>query len=149
MTIPSNAPLIAITMGDATGVGPEVIMKSLAHADLYERCRPLVIGDAERLRQAGAIVGVALDVRSIETPEAGEFRSGIVDCLDLKLIPAGAAVRQAVAGGRRRGLSVSSRRDRTRRCGQGRRDLHGAAQQGGACMPAGTSFQATRKCWPH
>ena len=89
MTIPSNAPLIAITMGDATGVGPEVIMKSLAHADLYERCRPLVIGDAERLRQAGAIVGVALDVRSIETPEAGEFRSGIVDCLDLKLIPPG------------------------------------------------------------
>ena len=89
MTIAFNAPLIAITMGDATGVGPEVIMKSLAHADLYERCRPLVIGDADRLRQAGAIVGVALDVRSIETPEAGKFRSGIVDCLDLKLIPPG------------------------------------------------------------
>ncbi len=85
----ASAPLIAITMGDATGVGPEVIMKSLAHADLYDRCRPLVIGDADRLRQAGEIVDAPLAVRSIETPEAGNYRSGTVDCLDLKLIPPG------------------------------------------------------------
>ena len=39
---------IGITMGDAAGVGPEIIMKSLDHADLYERCHPLVIGDATR-----------------------------------------------------------------------------------------------------
>ena len=48
-------PIIAITMGDAAGVGPEIIMKSLAHREVYEQCRPLVIGDAERLRQAGQI----------------------------------------------------------------------------------------------
>ena len=47
---------IGITMGDAAGVGPEIIMKSLDHAELYERCRPLVIGDAGRLREAGEIV---------------------------------------------------------------------------------------------
>ena len=58
-------PRIAITMGDAAGVGPEIIMKSLGHRDLYARCRPLVIGDAERLRAAGRLVGSELQVASI------------------------------------------------------------------------------------
>ena len=46
-------PIIAITMGDPAGVGPEIIMKSLSHPGVHELCRPLVIGDAERLRTAG------------------------------------------------------------------------------------------------
>lgn len=80
-------PIVAITMGDAAGVGPEIIMKSLAHADLYERCRPLVIGDAGRLRQAGAIAHCGLAVHSLDSAEAARFAYGAVDCLDLKLIP--------------------------------------------------------------
>ena len=82
-------PAVAITMGDAAGVGPEVIMKSLAHADLYDRCRPLVVGDARRLGKAGRIVGMDLAVRSVERVEDARFESGTVDCLDLGLIPAG------------------------------------------------------------
>lgn len=81
-------PVIAITMGDAAGVGPEIIMKSLAHADLYERCRPLVIGDAARLEAAGRIVRSTLTVQAIaEIGQAG-YAFGTVDCIDLKLIPA-------------------------------------------------------------
>src|SRR5258708_13463192 len=84
-------PRIAITMGDAAGVGPEIIMKSLGHRDLYTRCRPLVIGDAERLRADGRIVGSDLAVSSIANREPdlahlGE-RPGTVDCIDLALIP--------------------------------------------------------------
>src|SRR5579872_7260230 len=86
-----SLPRIAITMGDAAGVGPEIIMKSLRHRDLYARCRPLVIGDAERLRAAGRLVGSALQVAAIaDTDEsmanAGD-RPGTVDCIDLALIP--------------------------------------------------------------
>jgi hypothetical protein len=80
-------PVIAITMGDAAGVGPEIIMKSLAHADLYERCRPVVVGDGNRLRQAGAIVGGTLAVRSLATIEDMRGSPGNVDCIDLHLIP--------------------------------------------------------------
>ncbi len=80
-------PVVAITMGDAAGVGPEVIMKTLAHAELYERCRPLVIGDAARLRQAGGIVGSRLDVRAIADIAMARYGSGTVDCIDLGLIP--------------------------------------------------------------
>jgi 4-hydroxythreonine-4-phosphate dehydrogenase len=80
-------PIIAITMGDAAGVGPEIIMKSLAASEVYERCRPVVVGDSDRLREVGAIIGRALNVRSIQGIESARFESGTVDCIDLGLIP--------------------------------------------------------------
>ena len=82
-------PVVAITMGDAAGVGPEIIIKSLAAGALYQSCRPLVIGDAQRLREAGAIAGCSLAVRSIADIAAANYDHGTVDCLDLGLIPAG------------------------------------------------------------
>ncbi|WP_027133679.1 4-hydroxythreonine-4-phosphate dehydrogenase PdxA [Geminicoccus roseus] len=85
-----NRPVIAITMGDAAGIGAEVIMKSLGHADVYERCRPVVIGDAGRLRTAGRIVGSDLSVRALTADQVAEgtYAHGTVDCVDLQLIPA-------------------------------------------------------------
>src|SRR3954451_17802804 len=80
-------PRIAITMGDPAGVGPEIIMKALAHADVYERCRPVVIGDLGRLRQAGKIVGYRGDFRLVKGPEDAAFQSGTVDVVDLAIVP--------------------------------------------------------------
>ena len=82
-------PIIAITMGDAAGVGPEVIMKSLGHSELYEQCRPLVIGDTKRLKEAGQIVKSNLEVRDLrsEALDQATFRYGTVDCIDLNLVP--------------------------------------------------------------
>ncbi|WP_118183075.1 4-hydroxythreonine-4-phosphate dehydrogenase PdxA [Paraburkholderia phosphatilytica] len=80
-------PVIGITMGDAAGVGPEIIMKSLAHQSVYDGCRPLVIGDAKRLVDAGRRVGVTLAVRTVATPADARFSYGEVDCIDLGLIP--------------------------------------------------------------
>jgi len=81
-------PIIGITMGDAAGVGPEIVMKSLTHASVYAQCRPLVIGDAARLRDAARRSGVTLEVRSIARPADAQFHHGVVDCIDLGLIPA-------------------------------------------------------------
>ncbi|MDA3921989.1 MAG: 4-hydroxythreonine-4-phosphate dehydrogenase PdxA [Salinisphaera sp.] len=81
-------PIIAITMGDAAGVGPEIITRALAEASLYERCRPLVIGDAACLRRAVTITDTGLAVRPIDTPAAGSYHSGTIDCIDLDIIPA-------------------------------------------------------------
>lgn len=80
-------PIIAITMGDAAGVGPEIIMKSLATRDLYERCRPLVIGDVSRLREAGEIFGSSLKVNAIDSVASAKYEYGVVECIDLGLIP--------------------------------------------------------------
>ncbi len=82
-----NRPIIAITMGDASGIGPEVIMKALAEPAVQAMCRPLVVGDAERLRTAGAIVKSALKVESLSEPKEAHYAPGTVDCIDLHLIP--------------------------------------------------------------
>lgn len=81
-------PVIGITMGDATGVGPEIIVKSLAHEVVYQQCRPLVIGDAQRLEQANEIVKGSAKVRRIQDAGEARYEPGIIDCIDLALIPA-------------------------------------------------------------
>ena len=83
-------PVIGITMGDATGVGPEVIVKSLAHHTVYAQCRPLVIGDLTRLRQAAAIRGVTADIVAVEGPDDPAFAPSAdrVNVVDLALLPA-------------------------------------------------------------
>src|ERR1700742_5219313 len=84
-----NRPRIAITMGDASGVGPEIIMKALAHDDVAQRCRPIVVGDADRLRAADRICGTSLAVRDLtrEAIATTKDQSRVVDCIDLRLIP--------------------------------------------------------------
>lgn len=76
-------------MGDASGVGPEVIMKGLGHSEVFGYCRPLVIGDAGRLREAGRIVGANVAVHPIDNASTAEFKPGTADCIDLRLIPEG------------------------------------------------------------
>ncbi len=51
-----SRPLLAITMGDPAGVGPEIVLKALARPAVHERCRALVIGDARILQRAADIV---------------------------------------------------------------------------------------------
>lgn len=84
-----SLPVIAITMGDASGIGPEIIMKALAREDVRALCRPLVVGEAGRLREAGAILGSALRVEAREAPEQATYAPGTAEVIDLGLIPAG------------------------------------------------------------
>jgi 4-hydroxythreonine-4-phosphate dehydrogenase len=80
-------PVIGITMGDAAGVGAEVVVKSLAHESVYAQCRPLVIGDAKRLERANEIVGGSMRIRRIDDAGDARYERGTIDCIDLGLIP--------------------------------------------------------------
>ncbi|MDD2580529.1 MAG: 4-hydroxythreonine-4-phosphate dehydrogenase PdxA [Desulfuromonadaceae bacterium] len=57
-----NKPIIAITMGDPCGIGPEIIVKALQSAEVAEICAPLVIGDRTALERALSVCGSALQV---------------------------------------------------------------------------------------
>ena len=83
-------PLIAITMGDAAGIGPEVIMKAMADPAVSQECRPFVVGDLRRLEKAGKVVESRLSVRpvTINSFEDASFDAKVVNCVDLGLIPA-------------------------------------------------------------
>ena len=79
-------PVIGITMGDAAGVGPEVVMKALAHSEVYARCRPLVIGDGRQLERARTILNLNLEIFSVSDSKKAKFNSGTVDLMDLALL---------------------------------------------------------------
>jgi len=81
-------PILGITMGDAAGVGPEVIVKALADEKLYESSRPVVFGDKKIMERAVKIVGSTLACRSIESPEDGGRQYGTIDIVDLDNLPA-------------------------------------------------------------
>jgi 4-phospho-D-threonate 3-dehydrogenase / 4-phospho-D-erythronate 3-dehydrogenase len=95
-----SVPTIAITMGDAAGIGPEIIMKALASPEVRATCNPLVIGDAQRLRIAGGLVDSRLHVEALDDPGEASFGHGNVECIDLNLIPEGLpfGVTSAIAG---------------------------------------------------
>jgi len=80
-------PVIGITMGDAAGVGPEVVMKALAHRDVYRFCRPLVLGDARQLARANAACRLSLSVHAMQKPDQAGFRPGTVDVIELAPVP--------------------------------------------------------------
>ncbi|MCG2788342.1 MAG: 4-hydroxythreonine-4-phosphate dehydrogenase PdxA, partial [Actinomycetia bacterium] len=44
-------PVIGITMGDAAGVGPELILKTLSDKEVYNECMPVVIGNYDWLNK--------------------------------------------------------------------------------------------------
>lgn len=70
-------PILGITMGDAAGVGPEVIAMALMKDELRAKARMVVLGDASVMEDAARIVGCPLPVRTLANP--GEIRPDELD----------------------------------------------------------------------
>ena len=78
-----NRPLLAITMGDPAGIGPEVVLKALADPVLTERCRPLVVGDRQILKRAGSWQDVPdLPIVPINRPAEGRYEPRTVTLME-------------------------------------------------------------------
>ena len=77
-------PIIGISMGDSAGIGPEICVKALSEAHVYERCNPIVVGDAEVMIQAAGFLQSNLKINAIQSVKDAHFQLGTVDVLDLK-----------------------------------------------------------------
>jgi len=65
-------PIIGITMGDPTGIGPEIIVKALSMGEPFKACRPVVFGDREVLSRAIGIQSLSTTLEVIdEIPKDG------------------------------------------------------------------------------
>ena len=95
-----NKPTIAITMGDAAGIGPELVVKALSDPSVYERCQPLIIGDVQVMANNAAILESSMTFRQIGDFSEAQFAPGSVDVLNppgfqLEPVPLGAISRIA------------------------------------------------------
>jgi 4-hydroxythreonine-4-phosphate dehydrogenase len=83
-------PVVAISLGDPAGIGPEIVARVLADSAIYEVCRPLVVGDPDVLGRAISQLGLPLQARALANPAAAEFAFGVAEVVvpsDLKLGP--------------------------------------------------------------
>jgi 4-hydroxythreonine-4-phosphate dehydrogenase len=76
-------PVLAITMGDAAGIGPEIVVRALTRSETYESCDPIVVGDAQVLAAAVSGMDLDLDIHSVENLKQARFELGAIDVLDL------------------------------------------------------------------
>lgn len=79
-------PIIGITMGDAAGVGPEIIAKAFAHETIFETGRPFVIGDVALIERAVDITETELNVVGVSDVADCVFEPGTIEVLDLRLL---------------------------------------------------------------
>lgn len=81
-------PLMALTMGDPAGIGPEIVAAAAGLGDLHSYCRPLVIGDRGAIGRAAQVMGVSAPVNVVAKPAEGQYTAGVIDLLDLGNVPA-------------------------------------------------------------
>jgi 4-hydroxythreonine-4-phosphate dehydrogenase len=80
-----DRPLLAITIGDPSGIGPEITLKALTHTEVYAICRPVVVGDRRILDRAMPAIGAGeLTIFPTIDPAAGVFEPGFLTLLDLR-----------------------------------------------------------------
>ena len=75
-----NLPLIALTLGDVSGIGPEVVARAVRDRRIREHCRPLVVGHPQVLRRALRMVGSELTVLSVDSPRQSDPSPATIDC---------------------------------------------------------------------
>jgi 4-hydroxythreonine-4-phosphate dehydrogenase len=91
-------PLTGISAGDPAGIGPEIIAKALSLPEIYEVCRPLVVGEAEMMREAIKFSKLDLKINILSSPKEGLFQFKTVDVLDMKNIDAKSISHKIVSG---------------------------------------------------
>ena len=82
-------PLVGITMGDPVGIGPEIVLKALDDAAVYEICRPLVFGDPPWLRTVAENLGSPLRLNLVTAPDEGIYCPGSVDIVTVSNLSPG------------------------------------------------------------
>ena len=77
-------PRIGISMGDPAGIGPEIIVKTLTLKDVYNRCSPLVVGDAQTMQNEIEALKSELKINAVQSVGDAKFEHGTIDVYDLK-----------------------------------------------------------------
>ena len=82
-----ESPLIAVTMGDPAGVGPEILAKAFAEPNFHDENRAIALGDATILKRAADLLDKPLAINVVQTPEEARFEPGSVDVLPVTDLP--------------------------------------------------------------
>jgi 4-phospho-D-threonate 3-dehydrogenase / 4-phospho-D-erythronate 3-dehydrogenase len=80
--------VIGIPMGDPAGIGPEIVLKALKNKQIYDICKPVVIGNVDVMIRIDKIINSGLIFNVINEPECGKYIHGEIDIISLDNIDA-------------------------------------------------------------
>jgi len=78
-----DRPLVALTLGDVAGIGPEVVALAWSLPALHALARLFVVGDSATLRRALDLVGASGKAEEIDAPESARPSPGVIPCLEV------------------------------------------------------------------
>jgi 4-phospho-D-threonate 3-dehydrogenase / 4-phospho-D-erythronate 3-dehydrogenase len=84
--VEDTRPLVAVTIGDPAGVGPEIVVKAMSMDEVYEGTRPLVVGGRGVLEQAQRWCNLRQPINLIDSPAEGRYKPGTLDLIDVDSI---------------------------------------------------------------
>jgi len=81
----NKVPSIGIIMGDAAGIGPEIIIKTFADPKLHRQCNPFIIGSYEIMSLMNEILGNPLDLSIADNVAEQEFWPGKINIFNCEV----------------------------------------------------------------
>jgi len=97
VSVKNKKPLIGISVGDPAGIGPEITAKALSLLEIYDLCRPLVVAEAEMMKEAMKFSGLDLKIHAVSSPKEGLYQLGTLNILDMKNIDAKAIKHKVIS----------------------------------------------------
>jgi len=76
-------PLLAVTMGDPAGIGPEIAARTFNDERIYHNCRPVLVGDVASMERAIDITGSRLSLHEIDDISKASFKPGTIDIFNV------------------------------------------------------------------
>ncbi len=78
----TSRPILAITMGDPAGIGPEIVVKAFSDDKMFRHCRPLVIGSVSCLSAVADQLNIDIKFNLLTAAKECQGISGQIDVLD-------------------------------------------------------------------
>jgi len=79
----SDQPIVGITMGDPASIGPEIAVKALLNKEIYQVCKPILVGDAGVFKNIISRLNLNATVNAVDKVSDAKFEFGKIDVYDL------------------------------------------------------------------
>ena len=77
----TDKPLLAVTIGDPSGIGPEVVAKALQDRSMYEIMRPVLVGTVNVMQKAINAIGSSDSIVGVDSPAEAKCEPGTIEVI--------------------------------------------------------------------
>lgn len=77
----TDKPLLAVTIGDPSGIGPEVVAKALQDRSMYDIMHPVLVGTVNVMEKAVKAIGSNDSILGVSSPSDAKCEPGVIEVI--------------------------------------------------------------------